>query len=1049
MRKARRIFIALAAIVVLLGCQTDDFELKEKEFIVGPEGGVIKGEDISSDLRGVSVEIPPNAVQELVTVQISKLAMAPAFPNGIFSANGAIKITTIPYTVFTLPVIVTLPYHIPSDITPDYLDAFTFNEDTQKWEPVTIVGIDESIKNVTLAVIHFSLLDVIFYSGPIPNEANSGFNFEVDGFSISNNVDFPNNPKGACWGMSCYSQWYFLVKKGSSDGLFLKYRNPKIAIRVADDAQTQLSSSILDNIYSGLIFFDADPLHSFWVVSRIMHRLVNTNEPQLLLMRNVEDFTGHAVLVYAYEIDEANNKIYLYVYNPNYCSDSIIRYSSDRTKITYNYLQLKFEEYDGYELFTDAVCHLIFPLGYAGFESIFNNMEGLTLCGDECRIGPQHCYRGIESGQYCYFGDEAAYCSEENALILCGYEDEDNCKDWKTRPCHNGLCDVQGCHCIPCADRDEDGFLNDDCGGTDCNDNNRFIYPGAAEICNNLDDDCNNETDERLTQRCSTICGAGTEYCSAGRWVGCNAPQPNICTNYNTCGSFERCEVCPAAPSEICDGMDNDCNGHVDHGIICRCTNGQTRTADCGSNIGECEYGSQAQLCVDGRWVNQGSCVGAVDPIEEICNGLDDDCDNAFDEIEGCCQSGDTQSCGTNNIGECRLGTKTCQNGVWGNCVGAIEPVPEICNDNLDNDCNGVPDDPEVCAPAAGCQLGQKVELVAGAQFATQLDAVWTGEDFAVCWKNNDNEPWFIEFAHFAPDGQRRTNIKRLSLGGEHPDYCQVAKGAGGVGVVWGDGRHEVGGEVSFPDYFAELNSNADYLISPIEVVPSVYGGAAYYVGLTFSGGKYGLVWENDRQTGELLFGTIDSANRQIANIRSITTAGVFPFITPSSNGYFVIWLVMPQNGINFAQLSTNGTILSQRQIFSSTECNSGNNAMVSDGVGFAVACYHSDPRFSLFSQFRPDGTRRIQPVRFAENVGGPYHKLAWNGQQYGLARPNVFQRVDQNGTFIDDPLQMRDGPIALYKLLWTGDKWTAVWTEGSSEPGGSVKIYTQDIVCQ
>jgi hypothetical protein len=51
-----------------------------------------------------------------------------------------------------------------------------------------------------------------------------------------------------------------------------------------------------------------------------------------------------------------------------------------------------------------------------------------------------------------------------------------------------------------------------------------------------------------------------------------------------------------------------------------------------------------------------------------------------------------TSMCGNNpnlhGVGECRLGTSTCEEGAWGNCIGEVEPTEEVC-DGLDNDCDG------------------------------------------------------------------------------------------------------------------------------------------------------------------------------------------------------------------------------------------------------------------------------------------------------------------------------------------------------------------------
>ena len=111
----------------------------------------------------------------------------------------------------------------------------------------------------------------------------------------------------------------------------------------------------------------------------------------------------------------------------------------------------------------------------------------------------------------------------------------------------------------------------------------------------------------------------------------------------NNCdGRADENNVCCVPTDEICDGKDNDCDGEIDEGDVC--------------------------------------CV----PSEEICDGIDNDCDDEIDEGDVCC-------------------SREICDGLDNDCDGEVdednvccEPSKEIC-DGIDNDCDGKIDEGGVC----------------------------------------------------------------------------------------------------------------------------------------------------------------------------------------------------------------------------------------------------------------------------------------------------------------------------------------------------------------
>ncbi len=303
------------------------------------------------------------------------------------------------------------------------------------------------------------------------------------------------------------------------------------------------------------------------------------------------------------------------------------------------------------------------PPGYVGNSDDCDDLEALTYPGapELCDGEDNNCVDGIDEG-----------------VLLTFYADSDG--DGYGDPAQT----VSACT-VP-----SDASANND----DCNDGSPAAHPGAVEVCDGIDNDCDATVD-------------GVSAVDAGTWYGdvdgdgwgetsaltTGCAQPSATSSLpGDCDDSDG-TIYPGA-TELCDGTDRNCDG---------VTTTITWFVDVdGDGYGDSSTTQLACFQPPGYSANSADCDDAAPGSHpgalEICDSADNDCDLSIDEdaVNGSLffADGDGDGYGAGSaLLACALSPGTVSNSL--DCddgSGAINPgAAEVC-DGVDNDCDGTSD---------------------------------------------------------------------------------------------------------------------------------------------------------------------------------------------------------------------------------------------------------------------------------------------------------------------------------------------------------------------
>lgn len=599
-------------------------------------------------------------------------------------------------------------------------------------------------------------------------------------------------------------------------------------------------------------------------------------------------------------------------------------------------------------------------------------------------------------------------------------------------PCTTNLCLLWvGCEVIP-RDEDLDTYTAFSCGGDDCDDTDFYIHPGASERCNYSDDDCNGQDDDPWHAGLSVDLG---EPCEGG-WGEC------LASGVWVCEPLERGSVCSAvigSPSpELCDNLDNDCDGETDEDW-----------PELGSSCGTFPCDGIYVCSLDGLT----SYCNAPPGTPELCDGVDNNCDGATDEYPAEVACADASDC-TEDV--CLFGL--CQN------VARDRDGDTYADDLCGGaDCNDL--NPAVWEHTFDeYQIGYETGQVLDPSFA------WTGSEVGIAWSDDyyygNLEIYFSRVdGMLGVIGSRRIRITTASSRYDRqPSLVWTGRE---YGLAWSD-QYSGGGDI----YFTRIDAmgakiGGDVLLA--ENVGSLLNSAP---SLAWTGYEYGVAYIDKRSTGDVYFARLTASGLEIGSEAPLVVDAAEdhdPSLVWTGTEYGLSWTEVspPDSEIHFGRFTSTGSPIGSAIVVATfPSVWNAPTTLTWNGSFFVLMWpgYTGDHEELYFTRIGADGTELGSAIQITASDSSHNNSKpvsVWSGARgYGvLWQENLvsssgvlrFLRLSEDGSSMWTAPPYPDFLVTSYNyrrkeaMVWTGHEYILAWADNRY---GNLVLYLGRVSC-